>query len=105
MERREFVDDAVLWLSLLSIAAICLVMLYSGVTGLIHMTASHASPMKQAFAISVYILFIILPLLILSLMMDTTFISSIFEWSVTLLYIATVADIILMTAFFLLMWP
>jgi hypothetical protein len=36
-------------------------------------------------------------------MLDTTFISEIFEWSVTLIYIAIVADIILMTVFYLLM--
>ena len=53
--------------------------------------------MKQAFAMSVYFLFIILPVLILNLMLDTAFISEIFEWSVTLIYIAIVADIILMT--------
>lgn len=103
MESRQIVDDAVLWLSLLSIAAICILMLYYGITGIARLTESQASPMKQAFAMSVYFLFIILPVLILNLMLDTTFISEIFEWSVTFIYIAIVADIILMTVFFLLM--
>jgi hypothetical protein len=103
MESRQIVDDAVLWLSLLSIAVICILMLYYGITGIVRLTESQASPMKQAFAMSVYFLFIILPVLILNLMMDTAFISEIFEWSVTLIYIAIVADIILMTVFFLLM--
>ncbi|MGA9139994.1 MAG: hypothetical protein WBZ29_07215 [Methanocella sp.] len=103
MESRQIVDNAVLWLSLLSIAAICLLMLYYGVTGIARLPESQASPMKQAFAMSVYFLFIILPLLILNLMLDTAFINQIFEWSVTLIYIAIVADIILMTVFYLLM--
>jgi len=103
MESRQIVDDAVLWLSLLSIAAICILMLYYGLSGIVRLPESQASPMKQAFAMSVYFLFIILPLLIINLMLDTAFISEIFEWSVTLIYIAIVADIILMTVFFLLM--
>ncbi len=103
MESRQIVDDAVLWLLLLSIAAICILMLYYGITGIARLLESQASPMKQAFAMSVYFLFIILPVLILNLMLDTTFISEIFEWSVTFIYIAIVADIILMTVFFLLM--
>ncbi len=103
MESRHVVDNVVLWLSLLSIAVICLLMLYYGVTGIASLLESQASPMKQAFSLSVYFLFIILPLLILNLMLDTAFINEIFEWSVTLIYIAIVVDIILMTIFYLLM--
>jgi hypothetical protein len=103
MENRQIVNDVVLWLSLLSIAAICLLMLYMGAAGIARLPHSQVSPMKQAFAMSVYVLFIMLPLLILNLMLNTTFISKIFEWSVTLIYLAIVADIILMTVFFLLM--
>jgi hypothetical protein len=103
MESRQIVDDAVLWLSLLSIVVICILMLYYGITGIARLPESEASPMKQAFAMSVYFLFIILPVLILNLMLDTAFISGIFEWSVTFIYIAIVVDIFLMTVFFLLM--
>lgn len=103
MERQNIVDDVILWLSLLSIAAICLVMFYYGVAGLAHVPVTDFSITKKAFGVSVFVLFILLPLLILSLVLDTTFISKLFEWSLPLLYIAIVVDIITMTALYLLM--
>lgn len=105
MERRQVIDDAVLWLSMLSVAAICLLMLYYGITGIVGLKDSGASPMKQAFAMSVYILFIMLPMLIVNLMLDTTFVSKLSEWSMPLIYMIIIADIFLMTVLFLLMGP
>lgn len=99
----SIVDDVILWLSLLSVAIICVIMFYYGVTGLAHMPPTDFSPMKKAFGISVFILFILLPLLIINLMLDTAFVIKISEWSLPVLYMAIVADIVLMTVFFLLM--
>ena len=103
VERQQVVDDAVLWLSLLSVAAICLVMFFYGAWGLTGLHATPGHPLRQAFFASVYVLFIILPLLILNLVMESAFITRAFEWSLSLIYIAIVADIILMTALYLLM--
>ncbi len=103
MERLNIVDDVVLWLSLLSVAAICLVMFYYGVTGLTHVPSTDFNPQKKAFGASVFILFILLPLMILNLMLDTAFISVVFEWSMALLFVAIVVDIFLMTVLFLIM--
>jgi hypothetical protein len=102
MERPNIVD-VVLWLSLLSIAAICLIMFYYGVTGLAHVPSTDFSPVKKAFGIAVFILFILLPLLILNLVLHTAFISEVFEWFMPLLYVAIVADIVLMTVLYLIM--
>ena len=49
MDRLNIVDDVVLWLSLLSVAAICVVMFYYGVTGLAHVPSTDFSPEKKAF--------------------------------------------------------
>ncbi len=103
MESQQIIDDGILWLSLLSIAVICLLMLYNGVTGLAHVPETGFDPVKKAFGVTVFILFIMLPLLILNLVLDTTFISEILEWSMPVLYIAIVADIILMTVLYLIM--
>lgn len=103
MERLSIVDDVVLWLSLLSVAAICLVMFYYGVTGLMHVPYTGFGPEKKAFGASVFILFILLPLMILNLMLDTAFISVVFEWSMALLFVTIVVDILMMTVLFLIM--
>jgi hypothetical protein len=103
VERLNIFDDAIMWLSMLSIAAICLVLFYNGVTGLAHVPSADMSPLKKAFGASVFILFILLPLLILDLVLDTTFISDLVEWSTPLLYVAIIADIVLMTVLFLIM--
>jgi hypothetical protein len=103
MERLNIVDDVVLWLSLLSVAAICVVMFYYGVTGLAHVPSTDFTPQKKAFGAAVFILFILLPLMILNLMLDTAFISVVFEWSMALLFMATVADIVMMTVLYLIM--
>lgn len=103
MARLSIVDDVVLWLSLLSVAAICLVMFYYGVTGLSHVPSTDFSPQKKAFGASVFILFILLPLMILNLMLDTAFISVVFEWSMALLFMTIVVDILMMTVLFLIM--
>ena len=50
-----------------------------------------------------FILFILLPLMILNLVLGTAYISDVFEWSLAFLYIAVVVDIILMTLFYLVM--
>lgn len=103
MERLSIVDDVVLWLSLLSVAVICAVMFYYGITGLAHVPYTDFSPVKKAFVVSVFILFILLPLLIVNLVLDTAFISGVIEWSLPLLYMAIIADIVMMTVLFLLM--
>jgi hypothetical protein len=103
MERLNIVDDAVLWLSLLSVAAICLVMFYYGIAGLAHVPATDFTLQKKAFGVSVFILFILLPLLILNLVLDTAFISELFELSLPMLYIAIIVDILMMTVFYLIM--
>jgi hypothetical protein len=103
MERLNIVDDVVLWLSLLSVAAICLVMFYYGVTGLAHVPSTDFSPEKKAFGAFVFILFILLPLMILNLMLDTSFISVVFEWIMALLFVAIIVDILMMTVLFLVM--
>jgi hypothetical protein len=103
VERQNIVDNIVLWLSLLSVAAICLVMFYYGVVGLAHVPATDFSPVKKAFGVSVFALFILLPLLILNLVLDTAFINVLFEWSLPLLYMAIVVDIVMMTVLYLLM--
>jgi hypothetical protein len=103
MARLSIVDDVVLWLSLLSVAAICLVMFYYGVAGLTHVPSTDFSPQKKAFGASVFILFILLPLMILNLMLDTSFISVIFEWSMALLFVTIIVDIVMMTVLFLIM--
>ncbi|OPY29412.1 MAG: hypothetical protein A4E28_00907 [Methanocella sp. PtaU1.Bin125] len=103
MGRRQIVDDAVLWLSMLSIAVICLIMLYFGITGIAGLPGSEAGPETQAFALSVYVLYILLPLLIVNIVLDTTIISRIFEWSMPLLYLVIMLDIVLMTVLFLMM--
>jgi hypothetical protein len=103
MERLNIVDDIVLWLSLLSVAAICLVMFYYGVAGLAHVPSTDFSPQKKSFGAAVFILFILLPLMILNLMLDTAFISVVFEWTMALLFISIIVDIVLMTALFLVM--
>ncbi|MCM1566356.1 MAG: hypothetical protein NC238_10485 [Dehalobacter sp.] len=103
MERRQIVDDAVLWLSMLSIAVICLIMLYFGVNGIAGLPGSEAGTTTQAFALSVYVLYILLPLLIVNIVLDTTIISRIFEWSMPLLYLVIMLDIVLMTVLFLMM--
>ena len=103
MERLNVFDNVILWLSLLSIAAICLVLLYNGITGLAHVPSTSFSPLEKAFGVTVFILFILLPLLILDLVLDTTLISDFVEWSTPVLYIAIVIDIILMTVLYLIM--
>jgi cytochrome bd-type quinol oxidase subunit 2 len=103
VERLNIFDDVVLWLSMLSIAAICLVLLYNGITGLAHVPSTDISIQKKAFSVSVFALFILLPLLIVDLVLGTTFISNFVEWSTPLLYVAIIADIILMTVLFLIM--
>ena len=103
MERLNLFDDVVMWLSLLSIAAICLLMFYDGVSGLAHVPATGLSPLKKAFSVSVFVLFIMLPLMILNLLLDSAIISKVFEWSMSLIYIAVVLDILLMTVLYLLM--
>jgi hypothetical protein len=103
MERLNIVDDVVLWLSLLSVAAICLVMFYYGVAGLAHVPSTDFSSQKKAFGAAVFILFILLPMMILNLMLDTAFISVVFEWTMALLFISIIVDIVLMTVLFLVM--
>jgi hypothetical protein len=103
MERQNIIDDVILWLSLLSVAAICVAMFYYGIAGLAHVPATDFTPLKKAFGVSVFILFILLPLLIINLVLDTAFISRLFEWSMPLLYIAIVVDIVLMTVLYLIM--
>jgi hypothetical protein len=103
MDRLNIVDDVVLWLSLLSVAAICVVMFYYGATGLAHVPSTDFGPQKKAFGAAVFILFILLPLMILNLMLDTAFISKIFEWSMALLFVTIMIDIVMMTLLFLIM--
>jgi hypothetical protein len=103
MERLNIVDDVVLWLSLLSVAAICLIMFYYGLTGLAHVPSTGFSPQEKAFGASVFVLFILLPLMILNLMLDTAFISVIFEWSMAILFVTIIVDIVLMTVLYLIM--
>jgi hypothetical protein len=103
MDRLNIVDDSVLWLSLLSVAAICVVMFYYGVAGLAHVPSTDFTPQKKAFGAAVFILFILLPLMILNLMLDTAFISVIFEFSMAILFITIIVDILLMTVLYLIM--
>jgi hypothetical protein len=103
MDRLNIVDDGVLWLSLLSVAAICVVMFYYGVTGLANVPSTDYSPQEKSFDAAVFVLFILLPLMILNLMLDTAIISVIFEWSTALLFIAIVVDILTMTVLYLIM--
>jgi hypothetical protein len=103
LERLNIVDDIVLWLSLLSVAAICLVMFYYGIAGLAHVPSTGFSPQKKAFGAAVFVLFILLPLMILNLMLDTSFISVLFEWSMALLFVTIIVDILTMTVLFLIM--
>ena len=103
MERLNIVDDVVLWLSLLSVAAICLVMFYYGIAGLAHVPSTGFSTQKKAFGAAVFILFILLPLMILNLMLDTAFISVFFEFTMAVLFITLIVDILLMTVLYLVM--
>lgn len=102
MESQVF-DDVVMWLSIASVGAICLLMLYYGINGIANFTSLHKGAMNQAFAIAGYILFLLLPLLIFSLVIDTTVISEVLELGMPLLYISIIADILLMTLLYLIM--
>ena len=103
MERQQIVYDGILWLSLLSIVAICLLMFYDGVTGLARVPSADLSVLKKAFSATVFVLFIALPLMILNLMLETAFTSDLFGWSTSVIYVFVAADIVLMTILYLIM--
>jgi len=97
----QVIDDILLWLSVISIAAICTLMLYYGVTGIAKVPGIHDGLARQGFAAAGYLLFILVPLMIFNLVVDSTVISELFERSMSALYILVIADILAMIALYL----
>lgn len=98
----NFFDDSMMWLMLIAIAIACVLFFYVGVTGMAALTSTHDTWAKSTFAISGYLMFLLLPLMILSLALDNIIINTLLEWSTNILMIAVVADIILLTVTYVL---
>jgi hypothetical protein len=102
--KQQIYYDIVLWGSLISMAFICLFMVYFGVTGI----ASHydigagESVIEWAYNIAGYTLFILLPLMIAALIFSNVINSDIFEYGFMLLFFLVVLDIIVLTITYLL---
>lgn len=94
---RNLIDDGMLWLMLLSIGAICILLCYYGAVGMSHISALHDTPAKQLFAFAGYLLFFIIPLMIIALTLESTYINRLLEWSTAFLVVSVVVDIILLT--------
>lgn len=101
MDKNIF-DNGMLWLMLVAIAIICVLFFYVGVTGMAKTTGTQDTWAKQAFAIAGYLMFILIPLMLLSLALDNIIISRLLELSTAVLMVAVVADIILLTVFYLI---
>lgn len=91
-------DDIIMWMMLISIVAICITVFYLGVTGFMNMPMLNETPGRMAFAATGYALFLLIPLMIIDLMLESAVISRYIEWSTTLLVIAVIIDILLLTA-------
>ncbi len=98
----NFFDDSMMWLRLIARAIACVLFFYVGVTGMAALVGTHDTWAKDAFAIAGYLMFLILPLMILSLALDNIIISTLLEWSTNILMVAVMADIILLTVTYVL---
>ena len=64
-------------------------------------TTLENTPVKGAYGVAGYLLFILIPLMILSLMLDNVYISRLLEWSTTILLLAVVIDLVAVTVLYL----
>ncbi len=98
---RKYLDNGLLWLMLISIGAVCILSLYVGVTGMAKTISIANTPVQGAYAVTGYLLFILIPLMIVSLMLDNVYINRLLEWSTAILLIAVVIDLVAVTILYL----
>ena len=98
---RRFFDNIMLWLMLIAIASICILFFYVGVTGMASATRTYDSWAEQAYAVAGYLMYLLIPLMLLSLALDNIIISRVLEWTTAILMIAVVADIAILIVMYL----
>lgn len=82
---------------------ICIWLLYYGVTGMAGcLQAQGGITIQFIYSISGYVLFILIPLMIVALALCDVISSEFFEWGFAVLVIAVVLDIIILIVFYLL---
>lgn len=104
VDTQQLVSNILLLLSALSIAFICILMMYYGVTGVIkyYSPEEGVSLAQWVYNVSGYMLFVLIPLMIATIIFGYMFGSDVLNWAFVALFILVSVDIIIATVSYLL---